>query len=441
MTQIDVLTSSRLHQSYTRIRHRSGLTVCVLPKRAAVTYAVLGVNFGANDRIFADGADGGSRAILYTDAIPRGAYSVPAGTAHFLEHKMFAQRGGEDAIAHFARFGANADAYTTPDLTAYLFSTTEDPVPPLEILLDFVLHPYFTEENVASERSIIAQEIRMYDDTPMQTGYYNLMEALYHNHPIRDNVGGTEDSIRGITPDVLYRCHSAFYNPSDMVLTVAGNVTAEQVIDVCDRCLPSSAAAPAARRIYLPEPKTIVRDSVTASGGAATPLLYFGVKDVHLSPDPIARMKYASAVDILNDILFCKSSPIFSDLYGRGLINGRFGAEYEHTETYSYSLISAETEHPEETAEAIRTYLAERRRLHDITDEQFARCRRVMYASSVTAYESTEDMALDCLDSTMEGIEMFSSVDAMMRITKDDLIDALDSLYQPERMAVSVVTK
>jgi hypothetical protein len=90
MTQIDVLTSSRLHQSYTRIRHRSGLTVCVLPKRAAVTYAVLGVNFGANDRIFADGADGGSRAILYTDAIPRGAYSVPAGTAHFLEHKMFA---------------------------------------------------------------------------------------------------------------------------------------------------------------------------------------------------------------------------------------------------------------------------------------------------------------------------------------------------------------
>ena len=64
-----------------------------------------------------------------------------------------------------------------------------------------------------------------------------------------------------------------------------------------------------------------------------------------------------------------------------------------------------------------------------------------MYASSVTAYESTEDMALDCLDCTMDGAELFASVDTMLQITKDDLIDALDTLYRPERMAVSVVTK
>jgi predicted Zn-dependent peptidase len=405
-----------------------------------VTYAVLGVDFGANDRMFCMTEDAASVPMLVTDALPEHGFHIPSGCAHFLEHKMFAERGGEDAIARFARYGANADAYTTPDLTAYLYSTTEDPYAPLEILLDFVMHPYFTDENVATERSIIAQEIRMYDDSPMQTGYYNLMEALYHNHPIKDNVGGTEETIRAITPDVLYRCHSAFYRPDNMVLSVAGNVTPEQVLEVCDRCLPDTAMPTATQRIYLPEPKTIVRQEMTAQAGAAIPLLYFGVKDVHLSPDPIARMKYASAVDILNDILFCKSSPIFSDLYGRGLINGRFGAEYEHNETYSYTLISAETAYPAETADAIRTYLADRVRLHDITDAQFARCRRVMYASSVTAYESTEDMALDCLDSTMDGTELFSSVDIMMQITKDDLIDALDALYRPECTAVSVVT-
>ena len=441
MTQIEHLTSDRLHQSYTRIRHKSGLTVCVLPKRAAVTYAVLGVGFGANDRLFCETAETVHTPLLTTAELPDGTFRVPAGCAHFLEHKMFAERGGEDAIARFARYGANADAYTTPDLTAYLFSTTEDPYAPLEILLDFVTHPYFTEKNVAKERSIIAQEIRMYDDSPMQTGYYNLMEALYHNHPIKDNVGGTEETIREITPDVLYRCHSAFYRPDNMVLSVAGNVTPEQVLDVCDRCLPDAAGPILTQRIYLPEPKTIVRQEMTTQAGAAIPLLYFGVKDVCLSSDPTERLRHASAVDILNDILFCKSSAIFADLYGRGLINGRFGAEYEHTETYSYSLISAETEYPEQTADAIRTYLADKVRLHDITDAQFARCRRVMYASSVTAYESTEDMALDCLDSTMDGTELFSSVDIMMQMTKDDLIDALDSLYQPERMAVSVVTK
>lgn len=441
MTRIEHLTSARLHQSYTRIRHRSGLTVCVLPKRAAVTYAVLGVGFGANDRMFRNTSEAAVVPLLRPSALPEDTNFIPAGTAHFLEHKMFAERDGEDAIARFARCGANADAYTTPDLTAYLYSTTEDPYAPLEILLDFVTHPYFTEENVAKERSIIAQEIRMYDDTPMQAGYYNLMAALYHTHPIRDNVGGTEETIAEITPELLYRCHAAFYRPENMVLTVSGNVTAEAVIAVCDRCLPDAAALFPTQRIYLPEPEQIVRPQITAEAGAATPLLYFGVKDSNLSADPAERLRYASAVDILNDILFCKSSPIFADLYGRGWINGRFGAEYEHTETYSYALISAETKHIEETADAIRTYLSDRRALHDITQAQFARCRRVMYASSVTAYESTEDMALDCLDCTMDGNELFASVDVMMQITMDNLTFALDTLYKPECMAVSVVTK
>ena len=440
-TRIEHLTSTRLRQSYTRIHHRSGLTVCILPKQAAVTYAVLGVGFGANDRLcrYADTAD--VLPHLTTDRIPDDVFRIPSGGAHFLEHKMFAERGGEDAIARFARYGANADAYTTPDLTAYLYSTTEDPYAPLEILLDFVMHPYFTEENVAKERSIIAQEIRMYDDSPMQAGYYNLMASLYHTHPICDNVGGTEETIRAITPEVLYRCHEAFYTPDNMVLSIAGNVTPEEVLAVCDRCLPDIRQANRTQRIWLPEPKTIVQNEITAQAGAATPLLYFGVKDTQLSSNPMVRLKHASAVDILNDILFCKSSAIFSELYGKGWINGRFGAEYEHTETYSYTLISAETSCPDQTADAIRNYLADRVRLHDITDAQFARCRRVMYASSVTSYESTEDMALDCLDCTMDGVELFSSVDAMMQITKDDLIDVLDTLYRPECMAISVVTK
>ena len=440
-TRIEHLTSERLRQSYTRIHHKSGLTICVLPKRAAVTYAVLGVGFGANDRMFCLTDSASDIPLLMTDSLPQDTYHIPSGCAHFLEHKMFAERGGEDAIARFARYGANADAYTTPDLTAYLYSTTEDPYAPLEILLDFVMHPYFTEENVAKERSIIAQEIRMYDDSPMQTGYYNLMASLYHTHPIRDNVGGTEETIRKITPEVLYRCHEAFYRPDNMVLSVSGNVTPEEVLAVCDRCLPDLVLPGRTQRIYLPEPKTIVQTDITAQAGAATPLLYLGVKDNHLSSDPTERLKHASAIDILNDILFCKSSAIFSDLYAKGWINGKFGAEYEHTETYSYALISAETAYPAETAEAIRTYLADRVRLHDITDAQFVRCRRVMYASSVTSYESTEDMALDSLDSTMDGTELFSSVDAMMQITKEDLIDVLDMLYRPECMAVSVVTK
>ncbi len=424
---IETLTSARLRQSYSRIRHRSGLTVCVLPKRSAVTCGVIGVNFGANDRTF---------------RLPGGeVMTLPAGTAHFLEHKMFAARDGEeDAIARFARIGANADAYTTPDLTAYQFSTTDAAYPALEILLDFLFHPYFTEENVEKERAIIAQEIRMYDDTPVQAGYYGLMEAMYHTHPIRDNVGGTEASIRQITPELLYTCHKAFYRPDNMTLCVAGRVEADGVLSVLDRCLPERGEHPAPERIFVPEPVYPAVQSVQYQADAAIPLLYLGFKDPILPADSAARMRRAAAADILNDILFCRSSPIYADLYTRGLINGRFGAEYEYADTYGYALISAESAQYDAVDAQIRQYLADRRALHDITDAQFSRCRRVMYASAVTAFESAEDMAAECLDCEMEGTDMFTPVDVMMQITKEDLFYVLDTLYLPKQLCRCVVT-
>ena len=85
---------------------------------------------------------------------------VPEGIAHFLEHKMFENEDG-DAFLKYAKTGASANAYTSFERTAYLFSCTERLEESLEILLDFVQRPYFTEETVKKEQGIIGQEIRM----------------------------------------------------------------------------------------------------------------------------------------------------------------------------------------------------------------------------------------------------------------------------------------
>ncbi|MBQ8578823.1 MAG: insulinase family protein [Clostridia bacterium] len=424
-TEIETLYHDGIRESYTRIRHKSGMTVCVMPKETAVTYASLGVLCGAVDNCFTVNGE---------------RMTVPDGTAHFLEHKLFAAGEDEaDAIARFAELGANADAYTTPDMTAYLFSAAENERAALEILLDFVFRPYFTEENVERERAIIAQEIRMYDDAPSQRGYYNAVESLYHTHPIRVNVGGTEESIRDITPDVLYTFYRAFYHPVNMVLTVAGNLSPDDVLAVCDACIPHDLPPFVTERMFEKEPDTVFRREYSDTAQMSSPVLYFGVKDTELSSDWTARETHAAAVDILNDILFCKSSPLYTDLYDRGLINGKFGFEYELAATYAYVLITAETDEPETVAKEIRQHLSERVRLHDITDEQFERCRRVMYASAVTAFESAEDMMSECLDAAIDGGEMFSALDIMMAVTKDDLFRVLDRLYTPERYAVSIL--
>ena len=198
----------------------SGLTVLVRPMPGySGTHVIYATRFGSIDRDFRLG----EREV-----------HLPAGVAHFLEHKMFEDEDG-DAFAKFAKTGANANAFTAFDRTCYLFTATEQLDESLDVLLGMVGHPYFTEQTIAKEQGIIGQEIKMYDDSPDWRLITGLCECLYHSHPIRSDIAGTVESIAEITPEMLYDCCKAFYAPGNMVLAAAGNTSMEQILAACAR--------------------------------------------------------------------------------------------------------------------------------------------------------------------------------------------------------------
>lgn len=147
----------------------SGLTVIVRPMPGySSTHVIFATRFGSIDRDFRlDGKE----------------VHLPAGVAHFLEHKMFEDQDG-DAFAKYAKTGANANAFTSFDRTCYLFTATQQLDESLDVLLGMVTHPYFTEQTIAKEQGIIGQEIKMYDDSPDWRLITGLFECLYHEHPI-----------------------------------------------------------------------------------------------------------------------------------------------------------------------------------------------------------------------------------------------------------------
>ena len=185
----------------------SGLTVIVRPMPGySSTHVIFATRFGSIDRDFRlDGKE----------------VHLPAGVAHFLEHKMFEDQDG-DAFAKYAKTGANANAFTSFDRTCYLFTATQQLDESLDVLLGMVTHPYFTEQTIAKEQGIIGQEIKMYDDSPDWRLITGLFECLYHEHPIRSDIAGTVESIAEITPEMLYDSCKAFYAPGNMVLAAAG---------------------------------------------------------------------------------------------------------------------------------------------------------------------------------------------------------------------------
>ena len=116
--------------------HKSGLKVYVLPKTGFTkSYAILATRYGSVNNHFTAPGD--------TEAT-----KIPDGIAHYLEHKMFDQEDGSNVFDKFSAYGANANAFTGFTMTAYLFSAASNFYENLETLLDYTMHPYYTDETV-----------------------------------------------------------------------------------------------------------------------------------------------------------------------------------------------------------------------------------------------------------------------------------------------------
>ena len=281
------IASPSLGEQFLRVEHSSGLTILLCPMEGYSTaYAMFSAKVGSIDTTF--------KTQREEDFV-----EVPAGIAHFLEHKMFECDDG-DAFAKYAKTGASANAFTSFDRTAYLFSCTGNFRESLEILLDFVSRPYFTPETVQKEQGIIGQEIRMYDDDPGWRSLFNLLGAIYHVNPVRLDIAGTTESIAEITSDLLYRCYHTFYSLGNMVLTVAGNFRPEEVLETADKILQKGEDVHIQWR-KAEEPREVAAPYVEQSLSVSTPLFQLGFKGE--AGDSLTNLRRQVADEILLEIL------------------------------------------------------------------------------------------------------------------------------------------
>jgi len=166
--------------------------------------------------------------VLYNNNI----IDIPTGTAHFLEHKLFVDEDGNDISYKFNELGLECNAGTNFNTTVYYFTGINNLEKGLNILLDFVQTPRYTEQSVESEKNIIIQEVLMYKDNPSERLYFGMLENLFDNYPIRNDVCGTIDDINNMTKKTLDLCHKMFYHPENMEVVVSGDLDPEYLINL-----------------------------------------------------------------------------------------------------------------------------------------------------------------------------------------------------------------
>lgn len=417
-----------LNESYEKVIHPSGLTVYVFPKRLTTQYALLATRYGSVDEDFYVAGENGDDGH---------AMHLPAGVAHFLEHKMFENEDGVDSAQRFSALGADANAYTTTNRTVYLFGCTENFDASLAELIRFVTHPYFPAESVEREKGIIAQEIKMYDDDPYERSFMELMNCLYEKNPVKINICGTVESIGKITPEMLYRSHRIFYHPSNMALVVCGDVTTEQVLAVVDKEL---SATPSRRivRGVCDEPPEVYMPRADVKMPVSKPIFLIGFKDEGWRLDDAERLRRDAGMSILNEMLFSRAGRLYNALFESGKISPGLSYGYSVSSTFSFNSVGGEAEDPEAVLEDILAELARVRR-EGLSREDFERSRRVMLAEHVKNFDSTAEIANDLLSFAFDGGEIFTYGHLLSEVSFEDVTELLHTSMAPERVAMAVV--
>lgn len=418
----EIIKSSRLGESYTVVHHPSGLDALIWKMEGfTTTEAVFATKYGSVNNCF--------KTKDRDDFI-----TVPEGIAHFLEHKLF-ENEDTDVFDLYAKTGANANAYTSFDETAYIFSCSENWEDSLEILLDFVQKPYFTEQSVHKELGIIGQEIKMCSDSPERQCFYNLLRAMYVNHPIKIDIAGTVESIAEITPELLYQCYHTFYNLHNMVLAIAGNVDEDKVIEICDRMLKPCDDLQIETK--LPdEPEEVAQKEIRQSFPVGNPLFNIGFKCKPYEGRELYKM--ADTASVVLHMLIGSSSPLYKQLFDDGLINSQFGVEVFTSVGVFAPMISGESHDP---MELYKRFLAEidRVKAEGFDKELFANEKRSMYGDIVRGSNNPE-RAVDILsESYLEGADAFCESEILAQMTIEDCQKVLELLFDKDKAAISII--
>ncbi|MFA5658882.1 MAG: pitrilysin family protein [Oscillospiraceae bacterium] len=417
-----IIRNERTGEEYYKIKHPSGLTIFVWEMKGfSTTEALFGTKYGSiNIRFKTENEDD------FVD--------VPSGIAHFLEHKLF-ENEDTDVFDLYAKTGANANAYTSFDKTCYLFSTGDKYQEALEILLSFVQSPYFTKETVDKEMGIIGQEIRMYDDNPDWRVFFNLLDAIYVSHPVKIDIAGTVESISEIDAALLYRCYNTFYNLNNMVLSIAGNCKADEVLEIADKFLKKSSDI-GLETAFPDEPETVNKKEVIQKLPVGTPIFNVGFKTKPVSGESAIRAEMTAS--IILSLLGGSTSPLYRQLFDDGLINSSFSTEVFSGDGYFVNIFGGDSKNPQEVFSKIKSEI-DRAKKDGLDRDEFEIIKKSKYGKLIRGFNNVEACASLMLNSHFNGVEAFETIEALANISYEETMNGLNEMFDNDKASISII--
>src|SRR5699024_1629412 len=422
--KMEVTAYDRLGEAKYQLTLSNGLQVILVPKQElSKTYAIFMTNYGSINRLF---SPIGSEKMI----------DVPDGIAHFLENKLF-ENEDRDVFSDFLSQGASPNAFTSFNKTAYLFSTIENTYQNVRTLLDFVQEPYFSDASVKKEKGIISQEIHMYDDEPDWQAFIGTIKNMFAEHPVRIDILGTDDTIEHITKEDLYTCNETFYHPSNMTLCIAGNfdeATMAEVIKENQAAKSFKKSEPIVRKFPNETNKVAVKEE-TITLPISIPKVTIGIKESNEVIGREAFLERDTLQHMLLDYFFSPGGPFYDELYKEGWIDDSFEFSTTVEESFSFSIISTNTQDTKACGTKIIDMLLRTKSI-TLTDENVRLMKKRYIGEVLTAMNSPESIAIQTAHYHFMDIDFFSILDYAESMTTEKVNQFLHQWIKEEAITM-----
>ena len=362
------------------------------------------------------------------------------GISHFIEHMVFKgtkHRTAEEIARQVDSIGGNMDAFTSKECICFNVKVLDENVPvALEILTDLVLHPTFTAEDIARERGVILEEIKMDEDNPDYLVHEIFTQNFWKDHPLGKPILGTKETVKSFERNAVLDTYNHRFAPGNIIVAAAGHLNHDQFVDLVVKHFEH--LKPAQNGFHSATPKIVPRIVLRNKKALEQVQLCIGVP-----AHPIAHEKRHAGY-ILNTLLGGgMSSRLFQNIRERqGLAYSIYSDLNPYRDTGCMAVYAGTS--LASAAKVVRSVVAEFRDLKNkpVPEEELRRSKDQLKGSLMLSLESStarmsnlarQEMYFDRFQDLDELIEKIEAV------TVEDLQTLAQEFFKSESIAVTAL--
>ncbi|MBI3670727.1 MAG: insulinase family protein [Acidobacteria bacterium] len=362
------------------------------------------------------------------------------GISHFIEHMVFKgtqRRTAEEIARSMDSVGGMLDAFTAKEMICFSAKVLDEHLPiALDVLSDLVLRPRFAEEDIAREKQVVLEEIKMDQDNPDYLVHEIFTQNLWQGHPLGKPILGTRETVKGFTRESLFACYRPWFAPNNIVITAAGHLEHVRLVELAAREFADLAPVPNGHADTAPRPHA--RITTRTKRELEQVHICLGVPSYPMAHE----RRYAGAV--LNNILGGgMSSRLFQNIREKqGLAYAVFSEVSPYRDAGMLSIYAGTGL---ETAEqVVRLVSREFQNLKEkpVSEEELRRAKDHLKGSLMLSLESTSSRMSHLARQEMY-FGRFFSLDEMLasieHVTHEDIQQIAQEFFAPKRIGVTVL--